>query len=65
MHRNKIIHRDLKPENIFKHNGIYKVGDFGFCKIFKNLNDTTKTSLGSLVSMAPEVYDGSYGIKVV
>ena len=25
-----IAHRDIKPENIFIHDGIYKLGDFGF-----------------------------------
>lgn len=25
-----IAHRDLKPENIFIHNGVFKIGDFGF-----------------------------------
>jgi serine/threonine protein kinase len=65
MHRNNIIHRDLKPENIFKHNEKYKIGDFGFCKIFQSLNDLTRTPLGTLVSMAPEVIDSApYGIKV-
>lgn len=53
MHKNNIIHRDLKPENVFRHNEKYKIGDFGFCKIFQSLNDLTRTPLGSLVSMAP------------
>jgi serine/threonine protein kinase len=30
MSRKGIAHRDIKPENIFIHNGIYKLGDFGF-----------------------------------
>jgi len=29
------MHRDMKPDNIFFHNGVIKLGDFGFCK---NLN---------------------------
>jgi serine/threonine-protein kinase ULK/ATG1 len=26
------MHRDLKPDNILMHNGMIKLGDFGFCK---------------------------------
>lgn len=28
--KENIAHRDLKPENIFIHNGVFKIGDFGF-----------------------------------
>ena len=27
------MHRDLKPANIFIHNGVLKLGDFGFAKV--------------------------------
>lgn len=27
------MHRDLKPANVFCHNGVYKLGDFGFAKV--------------------------------
>jgi len=30
--KNNIMHRDLKPDNILMHNGMIKLGDFGFCK---------------------------------
>ena len=30
--RNNIMHRDLKPENLLMHDGVVKLGDFGFCK---------------------------------
>jgi serine/threonine protein kinase len=32
LHAKRIIHRDLKPENILLHNGIIKIGDFGFAR---------------------------------
>ncbi len=28
--RRGITHRDLKPANIFVHDGIHRIGDFGF-----------------------------------
>ncbi len=30
------MHRDLKPDNILIHDGILKLGDFGFCKPLEN-----------------------------
>jgi len=47
-----IAHRDIKPENIFIHNGIYKIGDFGFASQ-KGLFGTT---LGTYPYMAPEIF---------
>lgn len=32
LHKYKIMHRDLKPANILLHNGMCKIGDFGFSK---------------------------------
>ena len=32
LNEHSIVHRDLKPGNILLHNGIIKLGDFGFCK---------------------------------
>ena len=36
--KNNIMHRDLKPDNILMHNGIIKLGDFGFFKPMQNAN---------------------------
>ena len=57
IHDFNIIHRDLKCENIFLNKnkkGSYtcKIGDFGFAKVVEN---TTKTSCGTIYFMAPEV----------
>jgi len=31
-----VMHRDLKPENILKHEGVYKLADFGFSRSVDN-----------------------------
>ena len=63
---NKIIHRDLKPANILIHNGVVKIGDFGFArtlndsKIQTNLSERIETPL----YMAPQILTGEkYGKK--
>ena len=33
LNKYNIMHRDLKPDNIFFHNGVIKLGDFGFRKL--------------------------------
>lgn len=30
--KHNVIHRDLKPANILVHDGVFKIGDFGFAK---------------------------------
>lgn len=56
----------MKCENIFKHNEKYKIGDFGFAKVLGQLFEINEgTTLGTLMTMAPEVMTRSrYGIKV-
>lgn len=51
------MHRDVKPDNILFHDGVAKLGDFGFCKSLVN-TDMTSTMLGSPIYMAPEVLKG-------
>ena len=57
----EMAHRDIKPENIFIHEGIYKIGDFGFAsqkKLFQ-------TTLGTYPYMAPEIFQNKeYSNKV-
>ena len=48
----------MKPDNIFFHNGVIKLGDFGFCKNLNSADEMTKTMLGSPIYMAPEVLKG-------
>ena len=55
-----IIHRDVKPENILFHNGMIKLGDFGFCRKLEK-GSTTRTRVGSPIYMAPEIlFDKPY-----
>jgi serine/threonine-protein kinase ULK/ATG1 len=56
LNRYNIMHRDLKPDNILFHNGVLKLGDFGFCKSLGG--DMASTMLGSPIYMAPEVLKG-------
>lgn len=58
LNKYNIMHRDMKPDNIFFHNGIIKLGDFGFCKNLNSAEDMARTMLGSPIYMAPEVLKG-------
>lgn len=58
LNKYNIMHRDMKPDNIFFHNGVIKLGDFGFCKNLNSPEEMTKTMLGSPIYMAPEVLKG-------
>lgn len=56
LHSYKIVHRDLKAENIMRHNGTYKIIDFGFSKkleIIQANAEIANTSLGTITTMAP------------
>jgi len=58
LNEQKIMHRDLKLENILLHKGKVKVADFGFSKLLDE-GSMAKTLLGSPMTMAPEIYDGT------
>ncbi|CAK62565.1 unnamed protein product (macronuclear) [Paramecium tetraurelia] len=60
LYNNKIVHKDIKPDNILysKQNSsiIYKIGDFGLAKVYKNNQTTNDFSRnGTPVYSAPEV----------
>jgi len=65
-HKQNIAHRDIKPENVFvSSEGVYKLGDFGISKIFKDGVSVTQTSRNEYTPMyaAPEIlraYDVNY-----
>lgn len=62
--KQNIMHRDLKPDNILMHNGMIKLGDFGFCKPLESASEMACTMLGSPIYMAPEVLKGeTYNMK--
>ena len=59
LHSHKIIYRDLKPENIMVlENGYIKFFDFGTVKEVNNNNNRTKTFIGTISYMAPEIFTG-------
>lgn len=61
---NPIIHRDIKADNIFinSNDGTLKIGDLGFSCVLKT--DKATSFKGTPEFMAPEVYQGQYGVKV-
>ncbi|CAD8133879.1 unnamed protein product [Paramecium octaurelia] len=64
LHAKNIIHRDLKAQNIMVHNNsIYKIGDLGFSRILDNADQQSRLQLGSLFTMAPEIFNQQpYGL---
>jgi serine/threonine-protein kinase len=60
MHERGYIHRDLKPENILvSHDGVAKIGDFGFAKQMLAKGKLTRkgTTMGTPAYMSPEHLD--------
>uniref|UniRef100_A0A287JU77 Uncharacterized protein n=1 Tax=Hordeum vulgare subsp. vulgare TaxID=112509 RepID=A0A287JU77_HORVV len=61
LHENLIVHLDLKPANILLDNNMSpKIADFGLSRCFNEneSRDITKTILGTLGYLAPEVRQG-------
>lgn len=58
-----IIHRDIKCDNIFiySNNGSIKIGDLGHSCALKD--KFAKSFSGTPEFMAPEVFEGKYGVK--
>jgi len=53
-----LVHRDLKPQNVLKHNGIWKLADFGLVtqdkEILSQTITTSKQAFGTTMYCAPE-----------
>ena len=63
LHQRKIVYRDIKPENVMvTENGYIKIIDFGTAK---DIEDKTKTTMGTPHYMAPEMILGAgYSFEV-
>ena len=66
IHDKKLIHRDLKHDNIFLNADMkVKMGDFGIAKKLNSANEYSKTQVGTMLYMAPEIVNGvKYNNKV-
>ena len=58
LHSTGIIHRDLKPANVLRHEGRWKLADFGIARDQEiGTQDPTFVGWGSLPYMAPELWE--------
>ena len=61
IHKKNIIHRDLKPSNIFLRSDLsLSIGDFGVATLMDDKRTKTRTTVGSVNWMAPEVFERPY-----
>lgn len=61
VHNKRVIHRDLKPSNIFMTKNLsISIGDFGVATVMGDARTRTRTTVGSMNWMAPEVMERPY-----
>lgn len=61
VHGKKVIHRDLKPSNIFMTDNLdICLGDFGVATVMNDARTRTRTTVGTMNWMAPEVMERPY-----
>ncbi|EGD74369.1 serine/threonine protein kinase [Salpingoeca rosetta] len=60
----QVIHRDLKPSNLFMTNDLdIRLGDFGVATVMEGAKTKTRTTVGTMNYMAPEVLERPYNEK--
>jgi serine/threonine protein kinase len=67
MHSENFCHKDLKPQNIMladKASNSIKVIDFGLAELFQKDQKVSSDGAGTLLYMAPEVFERNFNFKV-